>query len=166
MIYNKLIQERTHTAIYDAASIELYQLKSATELFMDKILERFAKHYQTIYADRTADFLENEARIIFLSFLKPIINGIGNYYIEATSMDGTRTDIVIDYHGHQYIIELKIWHGNTYEQAGKEQLSGYLEKYDLKKGWLVSFCFNKNKEKLVGAHEEKVNERIIREVVV
>ncbi|KIR02607.1 hypothetical protein P261_01422 [Lachnospiraceae bacterium TWA4] len=166
VIYNKLLQERTHTDIYEMANVEQYQLKSSTELFMDKILERFASHYKTIYAGRTANFLENEARIILLSFLKPIINGTGNYYIEATSMDGTRTDIVVDYHGHQYIIELKIWHGNLYEKSGKEQLVGYLKNYELPKGWLLSFCFNKNKETLVGSYEEEIDGKVIREFVV
>lgn len=31
--------------------------------------------------------------------LKPIINGIGNYYIEAQTRDGRRTDIIVDYLG-------------------------------------------------------------------
>lgn len=36
-----------------------------------------------------------------------IINGTGNYYIEAQTRDQTQTDIIVDYLGKQYVIELK-----------------------------------------------------------
>ncbi len=166
LICNKLLQEKVNTEIYQLADEEKQQLKSATGLNMDAIIDRFAAHYQTIYADRTADFLENEARMIFLTFLKPIINGVGNYYIESELVDKTRTDIVVDYHGHQYVIELKIWHGQSYQNAGKEQLVGYLTKYQLQKGWLISFCFNKNKEDLVGTSSEEYQGKVVRQTVV
>lgn len=79
-------------------------------------------------------------------YLKPIINGTGNYYIEAQTRDQTRTDIIVDYLGKQYVIELKIWHGNEYNKRGEEQLAEYLEYYHLDKGYLLSFNFNKNKQ--------------------
>ncbi|MCD7716489.1 MAG: AAA-like domain-containing protein [Lachnospiraceae bacterium] len=166
IICDKLLQERTTSRIYKEGDLEKFQLKSSTELDMDKIIERFAAHYQSIYADRTSDFLENEARMIFLTFLKPIINGSGNYYMESESFDKTRTDIVVDYGGHQYVIEAKIWHGESYEQAGREQLCGYLKRYDLPVGWLISFCFNKEKKKHIGTHEIQFDGKIIRETVV
>ena len=165
-IYNKLLLEKTSTKIYKASDVEKYKLKSATELDMDAIVERFAVHFKTIYADRTSDFIEDEARIIFLTFLKPIINGVGNYYLEAEIADKSRTDIVVDYHGQQYIIEIKIWHGESYETAGKEQLCGYLDKYGLKKGWLISFCFNKNKSELIGTYTHEIQDKIVSETVV
>lgn len=40
-------------------------------------------------------------------FLRPIINGTGNYYIEAQTRDARRTDVIVDYLGEQFIIELK-----------------------------------------------------------
>ena len=39
-------------------------------------------------------------------YLKPIINGVGNYYIEAQTRDQTRTDVIVDYCGEQYIITI------------------------------------------------------------
>ena len=89
--------------------------------------------------------MEEIGRKMFLLYLKPIINGVGNYYIEAQTRDGTKTDVIIDYLGHQYIIELKIWRGNAYNERGEAQIAGYLDYYHAKKGYLVSFCFNKNK---------------------
>lgn len=54
-------------------------------------------------------------------------------------------DVVIDYLGKQYVIELKIWRGNAYNERGEEQLSRYLEYFNLLTGYLLSFCFNKTK---------------------
>ena len=45
---------------------------------------------------------------IFLLYLRPIINGSCNYYIEAETKNARRMDNVVDYAGEQFIIELKI----------------------------------------------------------
>ena len=79
-------------------------------------------------------------------YLKPIINGTGNYYVEARTRDLRRTDVIIDYRGQQEIVEMKIWHGEEYNRKGEEQLAGYLEDYRLDKGYLVTFSFNKRKK--------------------
>lgn len=165
-ICNKLIQEQSQSEIFRLAGIERFQLKTAEALNMDQIVERFAIHYKEIYGKRSKDFLENDARFIFLSYLKPIINGDGNYYQESETADSTRTDIIIDYHANQYIVEAKIWHGESYEETGREQFCGYLEQYNLPKGWLISFCFNKNKEKLTGIKTIEMNGKVICEAVV
>lgn len=67
-----------------------------------------------IYSDSDEAFLEENGRRFFLLYLKPIINGVGNYYVEARTRDMRRTDIVIDYRGRQYVVEMKIWHGEEY----------------------------------------------------
>ncbi|MCD7717015.1 MAG: AAA family ATPase [Lachnospiraceae bacterium] len=165
-IYNLFIDEKSANPLYQMASLEKNDLKNDAELNMDLIMERFMVHYQSIYGTRSADFLENEAVLIFLTFLKPVINGYGNYYIEAETADKTKTDIVVDYKSKQYIIEAKVWHGRKYQEAGISQLAGYLERYHQEKGWLLTFCFNKNKEKLVGSHDLESNGKRIREVIV
>ncbi|MDO4616881.1 MAG: hypothetical protein Q4B03_05430 [Lachnospiraceae bacterium] len=166
LICNKMIQEHVDDRIFTLGSSEKSQLKSADCLYMDQIMERFAAHYHSIYGDRSADFLEKEARLIFLTFIKPIINGEGNYYLESQEADSTRTDVIIDYHAKQYIVELKIWHGDIYEQRGIEQLAGYLDRHQLTEGWLLSFCFNKNKQELTGFREYEMNGMRILETVV
>jgi len=60
-------------------------------------------------------------RRLFLLFLKPIINGTRNYYLEAQTRDARRTDVIVDYSGLQFIIEMKIWHGEEYNRRGEEQ---------------------------------------------
>ena len=92
------------------------------------------------------------------------INGTGNYYIEAQTRDQSRTDVIVDYLGKQYVIELKIWRGNEYNKRGEKQLAEYLEYYHLEKGYLLSFNFNKNKK--IGLKEVEVDNKKIIEVVV
>ncbi|MBQ7167745.1 MAG: AAA-like domain-containing protein, partial [Treponema sp.] len=52
-------------------------------LDMKKVLERFCVHFGEIYDINDEPFIEKQGRKFFLFFLKPIINGTGNYYIEA-----------------------------------------------------------------------------------
>ncbi|MDE6915788.1 MAG: 9-O-acetyl-N-acetylneuraminate esterase, partial [Lachnospiraceae bacterium] len=96
--------------------------------------------------------------------LKPIINGTGNYYIEAQTRDAKRTDVIVDYLGEQYIVELKIWHGSEYNERGEKQLSEYLDYFHKDKGYLLSFNFNKKKE--IGVKEIQVGGKTIVEAVV
>ncbi len=81
-----------------------------------------------------------------MSCLRPIINGIGNYYIEAQTRDMERTDVIVDYRGEQFVIELKIWRGEAYHNKGEEQLSEYLDSYHLQKGYMLTFNFNRKKK--------------------
>ena len=114
---------------------------------MSHLLERFCVHMnQTFDMDKDHKFLEENGRQIFLTYLRPIINGVGHYHIEEQTRDCDRMDVVIDYLRHQYVIELKIWRGNAYNERGEEQLCRYLEYFDLQTGYLLSFCFNKKKK--------------------
>lgn len=90
--------------------------------------------------------MENYGRKFFLLYLKPIINGTGNYYIEAQTRDASRTDVIVDYLGEQFVVELKIWRGNEYHERGKKQFADYLDYYHLDKGYLLSFNFNKKRK--------------------
>ena len=75
-----------------------------------------------------------------------------------------RTDLIIDYLGKQYIIEMKIWHGNEYNTRGEEQLLGYLNDYHLERGYMLSFNFNKNKKP--GVQEIHFKDHTLIEAVV
>lgn len=121
----------------------------------------YLKH---VYGDRDEKFLKADGRRYFMLFLKPIINGTGNYYIEARTRNGEQTDMIIDYLGQQYIIEMKIWHGNAYNERGEKQLSDYLEYYHVDKGYMLSFNFNKNKK--IGVKEVVLGEKLLIEAVV
>lgn len=78
--------------------------------------------------------------------------------------DKNRTDVVVDYRGKQYVIEMKIWRGDEYNRKGEEQLIGYLDEYHLKKGYMLTFNFNKKKQ--TGVQEVIIEDKTLVEVVV
>ncbi len=164
-LYNLFLSEElTDSIIYQSGDREKNQFVRDGKLNMELVLEKFMLHYHDVYGNSTEKFLENNARRMFLLYLKPIINGTGNYYIEAQTRDQTRTDVVVDYLGEQFVIELKLWRGDEYQKRGRRQLAEYLEYYHLDKGYLLSFNFNKNKT--TGTREISVGSRRIMEVVV
>ena len=84
--------------------------------------------------------------------------------MESQTRDERRTDVIVDYLGEQFIVELKIWHGNEYHERGEKQLLDYLEFYHKEKGYMLSFNFNKNKK--TGVREINMGSRTIVEAVV
>lgn len=133
-------------------------------LNMKLILEKFVVHFNDIYGSNGTSFVEEEGRKYFLLYLRPIINGVGNYYIESRTREMKRTDIIIDYRGEQYIIEMKIWHGDEYNNRGEQQLIDYMETYHKDVGYMISFNFNKKKE--IGVKEIKIGEKLLIEAVI
>ena len=165
-MYNLFMnEEQIQNRIYDQGSIEKNQFVENGILKVDKILERFAIHFNDIYGGNEQNFKEEEGRRFFMLYVRPIINGIGNYYIEAQTRDRSRTDMIIDYLGKQYIIEMKIWRGNAYNERGESQLAEYLDYYHVNKGYLLSFNFNKTKSES-GVKRIKIGDKEIVEVVV
>lgn len=134
------------------------------QLDMDLVMEKFYEYYTSLYSQEDEKFTEKYGRKIFLMYLKPIINGVGNFYVEDQSRNRMRSDIVVDYAGKQYVIECKIWHGSEYHRRGEEQLADYLEAYCAEKGYLLSFNFNKKKE--TGIKKIKCRGKTLLEVVV
>ena len=163
-LYNLFAAKEQMSEIFDRGSTDKNQCIQNDQINMEYLLTRFATHFNEIYGKNDDAFIEKMGRKLFLLYLKPIINGIGNYYIEAQTRDETRTDVIIDYLGQQYIIELKIWRGDAYNQRGEEQIAGYLDYFHAKKGYLLSFCFNKNKTRETKTIQ--VRDKTIFEVIV
>ena len=117
------------------------------------------KKYQRLQAEVSRPCL------FYLEFIEKYTDYMEkNYYIEAQTRSLRRTDVVVDYQGEQFIIEMKIWHGNEYYQRGKQQLAEYLKDYHQKKGYMVSFCFNKKKQ--IGVREIVAGDKILVEAIV
>ncbi|MFQ7240555.1 AAA-like domain-containing protein [Roseburia intestinalis] len=150
--------------IYAASLMDKNQFIVNGCLNMRLILEKFVVHFHDLYGDQNETFLEEEGRKYFLLYLRPIINGTGNYYIEAQTRGQKRTDVIVDYRGHQYVIEMKIWRGQEYNNRGEKQLAGYLDDYHVNKGYMVSFNFNRKKK--TGIREIVFNDKVIIEAVV
>lgn len=164
-LYDLFLSEMYTDSIGNLTSfVERNQYIVNGSLQMKLVMEKFYEYYMEIYGDSGSKFLESQGRRIFLMYLKPIINGTGNYYIEAQTRDMRRTDIIVDYRGEQFVIELKIWHGSEYHQRGEKQLFEYLDYYNADTGYLLSFHFNKNKK--TGIQEISRHGKHIMEVVV
>ncbi len=165
-LYNRYLSnyKEQNSDIYTGGSREKNQFIVDGHLNVRRILEKFVETFDYLYGDREERFLEEEGRRYFMLFLKPIINGTGNCYVEAETRNQERMDLIIDYHGEQHILELKIWRGNAYNERGEEQLSGYLDHFGLRKGYMLSFNFNKRKE--IGVKEIKLGNKILVEAVV
>ena len=137
-------------------------------LDMQKVLERFSFHYGDTFEKRRVQrgsrLNEDDARISFLMFLIPIINGTGHYYVETGLVDRNRMDVVVDYNGEQFIVELKIWRGAAYHKRGVDQLCGYLDQMHTDKGYLLTFNFNE--KKTTGIQIRQVADKTIVEVMV
>ena len=165
-LYNAILtnKQMQKTSIFKAGENDKSQFITGNHLNMELILKKFILHFNDIYGSQPDKFKEDDGRKLFLLYLRPIINGTGNYYIEAQTRDQRRTDVIVDYLGKQYVIELKIWHGDEYNTQGEKQLSEYLDYYHIDKGYLLSFNFNKNKQS--GMHTVELNGRTIVEAVV
>lgn len=164
-LYNLFLSEETlNNKLYAAALRDEERFIRDGQLDMKRVLERFTESFEEIYGDSEQSFLEENGRRLFLLFLKPIINGTGNYYVEARTRDMRRTDVIVDYLGRQYICEMKIWRGEEYNRRGEEQLIEYLKDYHLTEGYLVSFNFNR--KKTVGVHTLQIGEYTVVEAVV
>jgi hypothetical protein len=138
------------------------------ELNIPLIMERFIETQKYIrnLDDEEAErkFLEEEGREKFLTYLSPIINGVGTFSVEEETRDRKRMDVVIHYNGRRYIIELKIWHGERYNEDGEKQIIGYLDRFGLTTGYMLSFNFNKKKKP--GVEEIHIGDKLLYEGIV
>lgn len=150
--------------LYTASIQDKNQFLTNGYLNMRLVLEKFVQHFHELYGNSDERFIEEEGRKYFLLYLRPIINGTGNYYVEARTRGLRRTDIIVDYRGEQHIIEMKIWRGDEYNKRGEKQLISYLEEYHQKKGYLISFNFNKKKQ--IGVREIIIEDKTLIEAVV
>lgn len=164
-LYNFFLSEEENSEVYQITQdIVKNQFVVYGMLQMDFVMKKFYEYFQTVYTNSSDRFIEDEGRRIFLMYLRPIINGTGNYYIEAQIRDKTRTDVIVDYKGLQFIIELKLWKGQQYHHNGQLQLAEYLDLYSLDRGYLLTFNFNKHKK--TGISESICNGKRILEVIV
>ena len=153
-IHNRIFEQRIYDYMMSKFMRKQYhevngfggpEFHTSEGLDVTLILRRFQAFMKEHYSSRDEKFLEREGRLLFLSYLRPIINGKGFDFKEPHVGDERRMDIVITCRTQRYVIELKRWYGAKYHQKGLEQLSDYLDIYSLKEGYLLIYDFNKNK---------------------
>jgi len=110
---------------------------------MPLCVEKFAQHYYELYGDSEKKFLENECRMLFLTYIKPLINGAGFCHVESETRNAKRMDVIVDYNSEQFIVELKLWYGEASHEKALEQLAGYLDSKSRDTGYLLTFDFRK-----------------------
>lgn len=159
-----MAREAITSDMFSQGETDRIQFIKNNRLDMDLVLEKFVEHFHEIYGEKDIKFVEAYGRKFFLLYLKPIINGTGNYYIESQTRDARRTDVIVDYLGEQFIVELKLWRGNEYNERGEKQLIDYLEFYRQDKGYMLSFNFNRKKE--IGVKKLFIGGKTIVEAVV
>lgn len=115
------------------------------KLDMDLVVRRFADFIKAEYREEDQAFIEQQGRLLFLCFIRPIINGTGHYAVEAQTRKNKRMDVQIFYGNEEFIVELKCWRGMKYEKEGYDQLAGYLDARGKEKGYMISFCRNKER---------------------
>ena len=133
---------------------------------MELCLRKFANHYAELFNEDDAEFLERHGRLLFLSYLKPLINGQGFYHIESQFTDLRRMDIVVDFGCDQFIVELKIWRGEKYENEAYKQLLGYMESKNIDRSYLLTFDFRKEANKTRKAEWIEIDNKKIFNIVI
>jgi len=106
-------------------------------------LKKFAQHYYELFSSKDETFYERHGRLLFLSYLQPLINGKGFYHIEAQTRNTKRMDIIVDYGIDQFIVELKLWKGESKHEKAYDQLLDYMDSKNAATGYLLTFDFSK-----------------------
>jgi len=122
-------------------------VKAGGRFDMERCMIKFAELFREVYGDTNKPFIEEHGRMIFLTYLKPMINGDGFYHIESRLTDQRRMDLVVDYGADQFIIELKLWYGESAHEKAYDQLVGYLKEKGLSVGYLLTYDFRKEKNR-------------------
>ena len=163
-LYRQFVGETKYDNLQQMAASEKNIFIEDGMLNVPKIMEHFINSQKIIRGEMNEKFVEDEGRERFLTYLSPIINGTGTYSIEEQTRDRRRMDVVIHYLGKRYVIELKIWHGERYNEEGEKQLKGYLDHFGLETGYMLSFNFNKNKK--TGVERLEVDGKVLYEGIV
>ena len=125
-------------------------LKNNGRLDFDKVMLKFQEAIKEKYREsklmQEEKYLEEDFRLLFLVFLKPIINGYGFSFKEVQTGGERRLDVVVVFKDEKFVVELKIWRGDEYHQEGIKQLKHYMELESINKGYMLIMNKNKNKE--------------------
>jgi len=132
-------------------------LKPNGLLNFEKVLLKFQEVIKEKYSKsdvlKSDEFLEKDLRLLFLVFLKPIINGIGFSFKEVEISEEKCLDIVIIFRDEKFIVELKIWRGDEYHQQGIARLKDYMRRENAQKGYML--IMNKNRMKEFTSYTEE-----------
>jgi hypothetical protein len=149
-IHNKIYEELIYRYMTSKTKTELgialinhtigqdFKLANNT-LNMEMALMKFQLYMHENHSKHDRDFLEHNGRLVFLAFMRPILNGHGYDFKEVQISEERRLDVTITFYQHKYVAELKIWRGEVAHEKGLNQLANYLDRINLDTGYLVIF---------------------------
>ena len=158
VIHNKIYEEyisdyfvsKLETSKRYFNTVQSIYLKPNGKLDIKKVLLKFSEVIEEKYSNsdllKSDEFLENNLRMLFLVFLKPIINGTGFSYKEAQISAERRLDVIVLFKDEKFIIELKLWYGEKYHKQGIEQIKDYLRREHAQNGYMIIMSKNKDKK--------------------
>lgn len=112
-----------------ADGLEMSELLKGFQQFWRENAEAFTK--------RSTDYTEALPHLVLMGFLQRVVNG-GGRIIREYALGSGRLDLLVEFRGGHYPIELKV-KGNFTVAAAREQLLGYLDRLGCNEGWLVTF---------------------------
>ena len=106
---------------------------SSGRLDMDSLLREF-QNFWRVYSERWEEktgYTEAFPHLLLTAFLQRILNGGGRVDLEAAAGRG-RMDLLVEYKGERFIIEIKLIHSHdnpeTVKNEGLLQIAGYRDK--------------------------------------
>ena len=124
-----------------------WYIKADGKLDMGLLLKEFQKFYRRHSESWLGEFSFRESgrQLLLMAFLQRVVNGGGNVEREMALGSG-RCDLLIEYAGERFVIEMKINHDSETLSDGKDQISRYLDKLGLNHGYLILFETKKSAE--------------------
>ena len=130
-------ETQEYVSAYDTFS----EYVSADGLNLNAILLRYGEYVQRrgFHAFDTEQLKEAAWHYSLDGFINFFIQQLGGDTLVEVPTGRGRTDILILYQGHRYIIETKVFVSQTQYQHGKQQLADYLTSEGLNEGFYVVF---------------------------
>ncbi|KJJ83471.1 ATPase domain protein, prokaryote domain protein [Candidatus Omnitrophus magneticus] len=142
-IYREIIPRVLNRNLQDSIEEEgetKWYIKSNGKLDMDKLLKAFQEFYSEnseVWLERF-DYKEAGPHLLLMAFLQRVINGGGRINREMAVGTG-RTDLLIEFNGDKFVLELKLKRMPSARQKGLDQISRYLDTLGMTKGYLILF---------------------------
>ena len=147
-IYNEIIPRVLNSNFQDLMIPKIspqWFIKADGHLDMDALLRDFQDFYREhseSWLD-TFSYHESGKQLLLMAFLQRIVNGGGSIAREMAVGRG-RTDLVIEFNGDLFVLELKIKRSNTNMERTYKQLFHYLDQLNQPHGYLVFFELRKS----------------------
>ncbi len=152
-IYNEVITDLITGELEFTDNMDVVQskyLKQNGNLNIELLLTKFKDAIEEKYSKsdlmKSKEFLENDLRMKFFMFLKPVLNGIGFIYKEVQISEEKRLDAIIIFNNEKFIIELKLWKGDKLHEQGINQIKDYMKREKVDKGYMIIMNKNQSKE--------------------